>query len=195
MQHETPGSGELILIRHAPIAEPGRLCGRTDLPARIAPAPIAALRAALPRPGQLVTSPAQRCRQTSEALWPDIAARPDPLLWEQDFGSQDGLRIADLPDLGPLDGPDLALWTPPGGESFSDLCARVGPALAGYGKAAARIAAPVVLVVHAGVIRAALSQLCAAPHAGLVFEIPTLSVTRLRCGAEGPFSVIEAGRT
>ncbi len=195
LQHETPGSGELILIRHAPIAEPGRLCGRTDLPARIEPARIASLRAALPTPGVLVSSPALRCRQTADALWPERSAAADALLWEQDFGAHDGLPYADLPDLGRLGGPELAQWTPPDGESFADLCARVRPALLRYGQKAAQERAPVVLVVHAGVIRAALSQVTAALHAGLAFEIATLSVTRLRCDAEGPFSVIEAGRT
>ncbi|MCA0943090.1 histidine phosphatase family protein [Salipiger pacificus] len=195
MQHETPGSGELILIRHAPIAEPGRLCGRTDLPARIEPVRIANLRSVLPAPGALVSSPAQRCRQTAEALWPERPAVPDPLLWEQDFGAHDGAPHADLPDLGPQDGTELAHWTPPGGESFAELCARVRPALLNYGRQAEQDAAPVVLVVHAGVIRAALSQVTGAVHAGLAFEIAHLSVTRLRCGPEGPFSVIEAGRT
>lgn len=195
LQHETPGSGELILIRHAPIAEPGRLCGRTDPPARIEPARIAALRTALPAPGALVSSPALRCRQTAGALWPERAATPDATLWEQDFGAHDGLPYAELPDLGPLDGAALAQWTPPGGESFADLCTRVRPALLKHGRQAAQDGAPVVLVVHAGVIRAALSQVMGAVHAGLAFEIATLSVTRLRCGVEGPFSVIEAGRT
>ncbi|WP_353474409.1 histidine phosphatase family protein [Salipiger sp. H15] len=194
MQHETPGSGELILIRHAPIAEPGRLCGRTDLPARIEPDRLAALRASLPRPGLLVSSPALRCVQTAAALWPEVAATQDPLLWEQDFGAQDGLAYDQLPDLGAMEGPELARWTPPGGESFADLCARTAPALRGYGLRAAAGAAPVVLLVHAGVIRAALSQVTGALHAGLAFEIAPLSVTRLRCGAEGPFAVIEAGR-
>ena len=195
LQHKTPGSGELILIRHAPIAEPGRLCGRTDLAARIEPAQIAALRAALPAPGALVSSPAQRCLQTAKALWPERAAVPDAVLWEQDFGAHDGRPYAELPDLGPMDGPALAQWSPPGGESFAGLCTRVRPALLCYGRQAAQDAAPVVLVVHAGVIRAALSQVTGSQHAGLAFEIAPLSVTRLRCGAEGPFSVIEAGRT
>ncbi|WP_083191299.1 histidine phosphatase family protein [Salipiger sp. CCB-MM3] len=190
LHDRAPHSAELILIRHAPLAEAGRLFGRTDAAARLEPEAIAALRARLPRPALLISSPARRCRQTAEALWPDLQVQQDARLWEQDFGAHDGLRFDQMPDLGPLDGPDLARWTPPEGESFADLCARTAPALMQHGQTAAELGAPVVLMVHAGVIRAALSQVCGAVHAGLAFEVAPLSVTRLRCGVEGPLSVI-----
>lgn len=185
---------ELTLVRHAPVAEPGRLWGRRDPPARIEPRDIEILRERLPVPEYLVTSPAQRCRQTAAALWPTHSTTEDDRLWEQDFGAHEGLPYADLPDLGPLDGAELALWTPPGGESFADLCARAGPALDIYGRLAAKRNTPVTLVVHAGVIRAALSQVLGTVHAGLAFEIGTLSITRLRCGPDGPVSVIGANQ-
>ena len=91
-----------------------------------------------------------------------------------------------------MSGADLAQYAPSGGESFADLCARVAPALAEHGQAAAQMPAPLVLVVHAGVIRAALSQVTGLLSAGLAFEVATLSATRLRCGPEGPVSVIGA---
>ncbi|MDD9743270.1 MULTISPECIES: histidine phosphatase family protein [Marinovum] len=188
-----PGvAAELILLRHAPVATPGRLCGRSDPSAALVAADIARLRAALPLPGRVVTSPARRCRQTAAALWPAQAAQPDARLWEQDFGAHEGLPYDALPDLGPMSGADLAQYAPPGGESFADLCARVAPALAEHGQAAAQMPAPLVLVVHAGVIRAALSQVTGLLSAGLAFEVATLSATRLRCGPEGPVSVIGA---
>ncbi|WP_417720717.1 histidine phosphatase family protein [Salipiger sp.] len=185
-----PGSAELVLIRHAPLLAPGRLCGRTDDPARIEAAEIAALRARLPEVAALVTSPALRCRQTAGALWPERAAIADPALWEQDFGAHDGLPFDRIPDLGPMSAVRLADWMPPGGESFADLCARVAPALDAHAAAALRDGGSRALVVHAGVIRAALARVLGSVAAGLAFEVDTLSVTRLRCGSEGPVSVI-----
>lgn len=183
---------ELILIRHAPVAQPGRLFGRTDVAARIDADAISALKARIGPLARVVSSPALRCRQTAEAVFDRI--EQDDRLWEQNFGEHDGLPFAELPDLGVLSSADLALHASPGGESFADLCARVAPALIEYGQAAADHG-PVALVVHAGVIRAALAQVTGHVPGGLAFEIANLSVTRLRCGADGPFSVIEVNRT
>lgn len=181
---------ELILIRHGPVAVLGRLHGRSDPDVRIKLEDIARLRTALPQPRVVLTSPARRCWQTAAALWPDYPTQSDERLWEQDFGAHEGLEYAELPDLGPMEAAALARWAPPNGESFAAMCNRVSPALAEHGRMAARLAAPVALVVHAGVIRAALSQVLGMVHAGLAFEVGTLSVTRLRCGPDGPISVI-----
>ncbi|WP_233252524.1 histidine phosphatase family protein [Maritimibacter sp. 55A14] len=162
--------------------------------ARIDPEAIIPLRDALPVVGRVVTSPALRCRQTADALWPDHDQTHDPRLWEQDFGAHDGLPHDRLPDLGPMDARTLSDWTPPGGESFSDLCARVAPALSEHALTACGLGRPLALVVHAGVVRAAVAQVTGTVHAGLAFEVANLSVTRLRCGADGPFSVIEVNR-
>lgn len=185
----------MILIRHAPIAEPGRLCGRTDVAARIETVQIDALRQALPRVSRIVSSPARRCRQTADALWPGDPHALDECLWEQDFGAHDGLPFADLPDLGQMRSEMLAQWAPPGGESFADLCARVAPALRRHARAACALDGPLVIVAHAGVIRAALAQVTGSVPAGLAFEIANLSRTRLRCAPEGPLSVIEVNRS
>ncbi len=182
----------MILIRHAPVAAPGRLYGRTDIDARLDDAAIAALAARLGPVARVVSSPARRCRQTAQALFGD--ATTDPRLWEQDFGRHDGLPFDRLPDLGVLDSVALAAHRPPDGESFDDLCARVLPALADHGRDA-HARGPVALVVHAGVIRAALGGVAGHPPGGLAFEVAHLSVTRLRCGPDGPLSVIEANRT
>ena len=56
---------ELLLIRHAPALEPGRLIGRTDPPARIDGPAVTVLARALPRPARLVSSPARRCVATA----------------------------------------------------------------------------------------------------------------------------------
>lgn len=184
-------SQELILIRHAPVAVSGCLFGRTDVEARIDRTATDALRARLGAVAHVVSSPARRCRQTAEALFGSHAQ--DARLWEQDFGAQDGLPFEQLPDLGILSGADLAEYAAPGGESFSDLCARTAPALSHHGQMAYD-KGPVVLVVHAGVIRAALAKVTGHVPGGLAFEVANLSVTRLRCGPDGPVSVIEVNR-
>ena len=180
---------ELIFIRHAPIAEVGRLCGRTDLPARIDSAAIAAVRATLPREVASFSSPALRCQQTAQALFPDLAdLNIDSRLWEQNFGDHDGLAFDDVPDFGILSREDLAAYCPPGGESFADLCSRVWPALVDIARDTP--VASTIIVAHAGVIRAALAWQLGASSLGVGFEIAPLSVTRLRVGSEGPISII-----
>jgi alpha-ribazole phosphatase len=105
----------------------------------------------------------------------------DDRLWEQDFGTWEDRPYADLPDLGPLSPEELAGHRPPEGESFADLCARAGPALAGCGSA--------TVVAHAGTVRAALALALGAIPAALAFEVAPLSVTRLVRMTEGRWSI------
>lgn len=182
---EGAGATELILIRHAPALNGGRLCGRTDVAADLSDAAaVAATARALGRPVRLVVSPALRCRQTAGALWPDLAAISDPRLWEQDFGRWDGRPLADLPDLGPLSRAELAAHRPPEGESFADLCARVAPAIA-----AIAAEGPATIVAHAGIVRAALALALGDGAAGLGFQVAPLSVTRLVALGGGHWSI------
>lgn len=165
---------ELILIRHAPALAGGRLCGRTDVAADVSDdAAFTALATMIGPVDQLLVSPALRCRQTAGTLWPGRDFATDPALWEQDFGDWDGMALARLPDLGPLTRTDLSRHRPPNGESFADVCARVGPAL--------RALPPgrTVVVAHAGTIRAALSLALSETADALGFEIAPLSLTTL----------------
>lgn len=176
-----PDTSELILIRHAPADHGGRLCGRRDVPATLGAQ-------ALWRPVQdlissakiRVTSPAQRCRQTASALWPGDDLPSDPRLWEQDFGDHDGLRFDELPDIGILSPGALAEHRSPNGESFADMVVRVRPALGEMAEQAAQGAGPVVVVAHAGTVRAALAMALDNLPAALTFEVAPWSVTRLR---------------
>ncbi|MBY6003774.1 histidine phosphatase family protein [Salipiger bermudensis] len=180
-----PETNELLLIRHAPADHGGRLCGRTDVPALLPEEDVMApLRGWLAGCSRLVSSPAQRCVQTAEALFPKRAVAVDERLWEQDFGAHDGLRFSELPDLGVMDRETLAAHCPPGGESFAAMAARVSPALMALAQEA-RAGGPVAVVAHAGTARAALGLALDLPSAGLGFEIAPLSVTRLRCHADG----------
>jgi alpha-ribazole phosphatase len=182
-------ASELVLIRHAPAETGGRLCGRRDVPAMLDDAAaLGRLAAALSGVRQVVTSPALRCRQTAGALFPDATPVEDARLWEQDFGAEDGMAYADLPDLGPLTREALAERRPPGGESFADMAARVTPALVALAAEAAR-GGPVAVVAHAGTVRAGLALALGVVPAALAFEVAPLSVTRLRC-LDGAFSVV-----
>ncbi|MEM1431084.1 MAG: histidine phosphatase family protein [Pseudomonadota bacterium] len=183
-----PGAAELVMIRHAPAAHGGRLCGRTDVEAEI-PADLSAWRAALPQ-GALITSPARRCVATAAALFPGQQAGADPRLWEQDFGVEDGRPFADLPDLGPLPRDALAARRPERGESFLDMVHRVTPALRELA-GAARAQGPVAVVAHAGTVRAALGLALDDWPAALAFEVAPLSLTRLRC-VENGMSIVSA---
>ena len=160
-----------------------------DVPALLMDAAaLARCRAALAGVRHVVTSPALRCRQTAKALFPRHDLASDARLWEQDFGREDGMKLSDLPDLGPLSLDALADRRPPEGESFADMAARARPAL-DAAAAKARAAGPLAVVAHAGTVRAALALALGTMPAALAFEIAPLSVTRLRCLPEG-FSVI-----
>jgi alpha-ribazole phosphatase len=170
---------ELVLVRHAPAETGGRLCGRRDVPARLDDTgALARLAAALAPCARVVASPALRCRQTAEALFPDRTAATDPRLWEQDFGAHEGMEPAALPDLGPLDRDALARHTPPEGESFAAMVARAGPALIELAEAEGN--GPVAVVAHAGTVRAGLALALGSVPAALAFEVAPLSLTRLR---------------
>lgn len=184
----------LILIRHAPSDANGRLSGRSD-PAAHLPGDEVLNRARttmakLATNARLVTSPARRCMQTSAALFPEQAAVRDPRLWEQDFGDWEGLLPRDIPDLGTLERAEIARHRPPSGESFLDMFARTTPALEGL-----TTGGTVVVVAHAGTIRAALGLALGAPTAGLSFEIAPLSATLLRAVTKGVWSISFTNRS
>ena len=165
---------ELLMIRHAPSVDGGRLAGSRDVAADLNGARIAPLLAAIGPVDRVVASPMLRCQQTAGALfagWDDIAD-----LREQNFGEWEGVSYGDLPEIGTLSSEKLAAHRPPSGESFNDLCARACPAIRGL--AAQNITQRIAIVAHAGTIRAALSLAIGAP-AALSFQIANLSLTRL----------------
>lgn len=186
------GHCDLLLIRHAPTATPGRLAGRSDVAAVLPPAPrLARLRRLLGMPDRLWVSPARRCLATAEALFPGLQPMPDPRLWEQDFGAWEGQAAADLPDPGPLDRSGLAALRPPGGESFAELFDRTAPAL----RAAVAEGGRVAVVAHAGTVRAALGLALGEPAAGLAFQVDPLGVTCLRAFPGSTWAVQWVNRT
>jgi alpha-ribazole phosphatase len=173
-------------VRHAPVPGPEDLIkGKLDLACDTSDtATFAAVAARLPAGAVTVTSSRLRCRQTYAALVAaGLSAAPpaiEPDFDEQDFGTLAGRTWTELGD-----GPELeAYWrdpanTPlPGGESFAQLVARVGPAIARIGVQSA--GRDIVAVAHGGTIRAALAvALAITPAQALLFGVSTVSLTRI----------------
>lgn len=182
------------LVRHAPVPCPhGRITGTLDVACDTSDdEDFRQLARRLPANAALVESGLVRCRQTSGALeaagllLPPALVEPD--LREQDFGRWQGkswmeLEAAKDPDLAGF-WRDPAETTPPGGESFALVCARVRRAL---GRLSQDFAGrDVVAVVHAGTVRAALAlALGLEPAQALRFAVQPLSLTRIDAMPEG----------
>ncbi len=184
------GATELILIRHAPAVHGGRLAGRRDVAADLPAEPVLQQVRDGVGAARLVASPALRCVQTAQALWPEMTPRFDERLWEQDFGDWEGQPFEAVPDLGQLTSEALARHRPPNGESFADLCDRAAPALADIVAGGGRVA----VVAHAGVVRAALALAIGSVPGALAFQVAPLSITRLLALPGGGWSVAEVNR-
>jgi alpha-ribazole phosphatase len=186
-----PGITRLWLIRHALVEENARalLYGVRDVPlcpdSLQAQVPMyKALAARLPPGAPWVVTPLSRTRRTADAInrWRDDAPEyaVEAELLEQDLGDWQGLRHAELPQH--LTEPAPAFWplaaneSPPGGESFARVCARVG-------RAVERLAdrhdgQDVIVVSHGGAIRAAIAHaLGLTPTAALHLSVQNLSVS------------------
>lgn len=178
-------------IRHAPVTgHGGRIYGQADHPADCSDAAtFAALARLLPADGVWVTSRLQRTHQTAAAL--HAALRPDqpppdwivePDLAEQNFGDWQGLSFDQLQAM--RGNEVFTFWlspaseVPPGGESFYEVVARVGPVVERL--TAAHRGRDIIAVAHGGSIRAALAQALAIDaERVLSFAIANCSLTRL----------------
>ena len=185
----------LTFIRHAPSEPSGFLYGRYDADiGAIAPDTISFLQAQIIEDSLIICSPATRCLKTCNAVLSKANPRQThDALWEQSFGTWDGTAFSQLPDIGILTGEALADFTPPDGESFSDLCRRVHPIIENI--CLNESAQNITFFVHAGVIRAALSLAFSSHISALSCEIDPLSVTKLRYLGEQGFSVVSVNRT
>ncbi|WP_239031894.1 histidine phosphatase family protein [Paroceanicella profunda] len=170
-------------LRHGPTGV-ARAIGHTDVPATFPDtAALERLRAALPAGAALVSSDLRRARQTAGRLGLDGPRLPDmPALRELDFGRWEDRSFAEID----LSEPEASrtFWTcpgptpAPGGESWDDLCARVGGAVSVLEAAAP--AEDLVIVAHAGSIRAALAlALGLGAERAFAFRIDPLSLTRI----------------
>ena len=166
----------LVLCRHAEpeAAARGRVCGRVDVglsPSGEAQADLLAASLASERPSALYASPIRRARETAERIAPVLGLEPrlDPRLRELDFGELDGMTYEEVEERWP-DLYETWMRAPtevrfPGGESFADLKRRAIEAAAGL--VAAHAGETVIVVAHAGVIRALLVDWLSMPDEAL----------------------------
>ncbi len=177
-------------IRHAPVhVNEGLIYGQRDLPCDCSDVRMfSRLAAILPRSAIWVTSHLVRTRQTAEAiLAAGNFAAPQAFLQDRDFAEQNlgdwqGLdRESFLKDR--KQEPGSFWYAPaderaPNGESFVDVVARVGTAIARMNEAYQ--GSDIVAIAHGGSIRAALAiALGLPPRGGLAFTTDNCSLTRL----------------
>ena len=136
--HWRPAQGEptvTVLLRHGqtPMSVQKRYAGRSDVPLTdtgVRQAAAAAKRLAPAGIAVIVTSPLLRTAQTAQevAAVTGAAVVTDDGFRETDFGAWEGLTFAVVRERWPA---ELATWladpavAPPGGESFTDVSARV----------------------------------------------------------------------
>lgn len=198
MQH-APAVTRLFLIRHALVEPSARamLYGAMDVALcdtalREEAALHRWLASRLPRPARWVVSGLSRTRATAAAVfaagYPEAELQEEPDLAEQHLGEWQGIphealaeRLRHAPH--PF-WPHGAEEKPPGGESFDEVRARVGPVIEAL--ADRHAGGDVVVVAHGGSIRAAIAHaLGLSAHQALGFSIRNLGLTRLeRHGAD-----------
>lgn len=142
---------QLYLIRHPPPQVAEGICyGTTDLLLRENPQAIArTIKLQLPEDLTVFSSPLTRCRLLAEALHP--APSFDPRLKELNFGDWE-MQAWEALDRAAINtwAENPADYTPPQGESVSELQARVHDFLA---EQYAQKTTHAVLVTHAGVMK------------------------------------------
>jgi probable phosphoglycerate mutase len=178
--------GELILLRHGETewSLAGKHTGRTDVPltpcgeaAAAALAPLLARRSIV----AAFTSPAQRAARTA-ALAGFADAKPDPDLWEWDYGGYEGLTTPQIQETRP----GWYLWRDgviPGdaehpGETMAEVGQRVDRVLARVTPLLAD--GDVALVAHGHVLRVLTARyLRLEPSGGRMFRLDTGTVSTL----------------
>ena len=178
--------GDLILLRHGETewSLAGRHTGRTDIPLTPRGEAAAAALAPLLARCDIVaafSSPAQRAARTAE-LAGLADAKPDPDLWEWDYGGYEGLTTAQIQE----QRPGWYLWRDgviPGdaehpGETVQQVGARVDRVL---GRVMPLLAdGDVALVAHGHVLRVlAARYLRLSPDEGRLFRLDTGTVSAL----------------
>lgn len=140
---------DFLLIRHGPTLwnDQRRLQGRTDEPlSDTSRNALARLR--LPDgwdSADVLASPLQRCLETARLLT-GRSPRIIPALIEQHWGDWEGRTLTEISHTTEADGLE---GRPPGGESLSDVLARLAPCIATLPPTA-------VLVAHRGILQALL---------------------------------------
>jgi broad specificity phosphatase PhoE len=178
--------GDLILVRHGETewSRAGKHTGRTDIPLTTAgEAAAAALAPILARRdlAAVFTSPARRAVITAALAGLDNA-KPDPDLWEWDYGGYEGLTTAQIQERRP----GWYLWRDgviPGdakhpGETVDQVGQRADRVL---GRVASLLdSGDVALVAHGHVLRVLTARyLRLEPSAGRLFRLDTGTISTL----------------
>ena len=165
------------LMRHGAPVEPGRLLGHLDAPPDPAAMALCVERARGVAFASVVTSDLARARIPGANIAAErgVTHRADARWRELHFGTWEGADPATLPadQLGRFwDDPDR--FPPPGGERWSDLRARIGAA-------AGDLSEPVLVVSHAGAMRAVLAAMCGFTcRQAWAFDLPYGALLSLR---------------
>ena len=184
-----------MLLRHGqtPMSVQKRYAGRSDPPlteAGVQQAAAAAKRLASADFGVIVTSPLLRTVQTAQAVAAVTGAAvvTDDGFRETDFGAWEGLTFAEVRERWPA---ELSAWladpeiAPPGGESFTDVSARVIAALDRM--LAARAGQTVLIVSHVTPIKTLVAAALLAPPAALYrMHLDVAALCEIDWYADGP---------
>lgn len=187
-------------IRHAPVVGThGKVYGQMDVECDVSDiASFKALAHRVPDGALWLATPLSRTQRTARAIGEQIKAagraQPpaltiEPAFLEQSFGAWQGKTYREIGAYGQSDEAHRfwlapATATPPGGESFETVVARVGTRLAELSRDHA--GRDIVVVSHGGAIRAAVAHaLGVHPENALAMSVDTLSLTRLD-HIEGP---------
>lgn len=162
-----PATRGLYFVRHAPVHKAAGHVPPSNPPILEADYLLQTVTAMLPRDAAWLVSPLHRARQTADLLAPLLApaSRTElPELSEMEFGDWAGRPVAEVWDeisTGPLHNWSFltADTLPPGGESFTMLATRV----AGWMESLAFDTAPLVIIAHSGVMRAAMAHALGMP--------------------------------
>ena len=193
-----PGQGEptaTLLLRHGqtPMSVQKRYAGRSDAPLTdvgVQQAAAAAKRLASSGIAVIVTSPLLRAVQTAQEVGAVTGAAvvTDDGFRETDFGAWEGLTFAEVRERWPA---ELATWladpagSTAGGESFTDVSARVTAAL--HRVLAARAGQTVLIVSHVTPIKTLVAAALLAPPAALYrMHLDVAALSAIDWYADGP---------
>ncbi len=185
----------IVLVRHGETDanQAGLLLGRADPPlndrGRQQAATLAEALASVAEP-LIVTSPLARAVETATWIGERVGVTPrvDARLIELDYGEWDGHRIADVPAATRDRWRADPSFTPPGGESLTDLRARVAPLAAELYEQAEDHTS--IAVSHVSPIKAViLWALGLGDEYSWRLRLDVASISRLGHGPAGPILV------
>ncbi len=170
-----------IWIRHAPVqGQEARYFGQLDVSAEpVHPAVAGAIARRLPPVAVWLGSPLIRARMMSLALREGVDPIAIPDFNEQNYGLWQGRTHNDVYGSNrTLDWADPAAIRPPEGESFADVCVRVGEAIDRLSQHYAGHS--IVALGHQTTVRAAIAHALGLDAAAAMrFDVAPLSMTRL----------------